>query len=36
MAFQFMKFDVRDNVAWITFNRPEVFNAISFQAANKF
>lgn len=36
MACQFMKFKVRDNVAWITFNRPEAFNAINFQATNEF
>ncbi|MFM9999498.1 MAG: enoyl-CoA hydratase/isomerase family protein [Burkholderiaceae bacterium] len=33
---QFMKFEVRDNVAWIMFNRPEAFNAINFQATREF
>ena len=36
MAYQFMKFEVRDNVAWIMFNRPEAFNAINFQATREF
>lgn len=36
MTYKFMKFEVRDNVAWITFNRPEAFNAINFQATNEF
>jgi 2-(1,2-epoxy-1,2-dihydrophenyl)acetyl-CoA isomerase len=36
MAYQFMKFEVRDNVAWIVFNRPEAFNAINFQATREF
>jgi hypothetical protein len=30
---QFMKFEVRDNVAWIMFNRPEAFNAINYLLA---
>ena len=36
MAYQFMNFEVRDNVAWITFNRPEAFNAINFHATREF
>ena len=29
-----MRLEVRDNVAWITFSRPEAFNAINFQATS--
>jgi enoyl-CoA hydratase/carnithine racemase len=36
MRYQFMGFEVRDNVAWIRFNRPEAFNAINYQATNEF
>ncbi len=36
MNYQAMKFEVRDNVAWITFNRPEAFNAINSRATNEF
>jgi 2-(1,2-epoxy-1,2-dihydrophenyl)acetyl-CoA isomerase len=36
MDYQLMKFDVRDNVAWITFNRPVAFNAINHQATKEF
>ena len=36
MAYKAMGFDIRDNVAWITFNRPEAFNAINSQATNEF
>ena len=28
MTYQTLEFDVQDNVAWITFNRPERFNAM--------
>jgi enoyl-CoA hydratase/carnithine racemase len=36
MDYEAMKSEVRDNVAWITFNRPEAFNAINSQATNEF
>ncbi|MFN0038383.1 MAG: enoyl-CoA hydratase/isomerase family protein [Burkholderiales bacterium] len=36
MDYKAMKFEVRENVAWITFNRPEAFNAINSQATNEF
>ncbi len=36
MVYQFMNFAVRDNIAWITFNRPEAFNAINSQATSEF
>jgi 2-(1,2-epoxy-1,2-dihydrophenyl)acetyl-CoA isomerase len=36
MGYKEMKFDVRNNVAWITFNRPEAMNAINTQATNEF
>lgn len=36
MEYKAMKFELRDNVAWITFNRPEAFNAINSQATNEF
>ena len=36
MTYQFMKFEVSDNVAWITFNRPAAFNAINLQSTREF
>ena len=36
MDYQFMKFELRDQVAWITFNRPAAFNAINFQSTHEF
>lgn len=36
MNYKSMGFEIRDNVAWITFNRPEAFNAINSQATNEF
>ena len=31
MAFETLLYDVRDHVAYVTLNRPEVMNAISYQ-----
>jgi 2-(1,2-epoxy-1,2-dihydrophenyl)acetyl-CoA isomerase len=36
MKYKLMGFDIRDNVAWITFNRPDAMNAINAQATNEF
>ncbi|MFN0161223.1 MAG: enoyl-CoA hydratase/isomerase family protein [Burkholderiales bacterium] len=36
MKYQMMGFEVKDNVAWIRFNRPESFNAVNFQATSEF
>ena len=36
MAYNAMGFEVRDNVAWITFNRPDALNAINSQATHEF
>lgn len=36
MDYKAMKLEMRDNVAWITFNRPEAFNAINRQATDEF
>jgi 2-(1,2-epoxy-1,2-dihydrophenyl)acetyl-CoA isomerase len=36
MKYKAMGFDIRDNVAWITFNRPDAMNAINRQATNEF
>jgi 2-(1,2-epoxy-1,2-dihydrophenyl)acetyl-CoA isomerase len=36
MDYKTMGFDVRDNVAWITFNRPEALNAINKQEVEEF
>jgi 2-(1,2-epoxy-1,2-dihydrophenyl)acetyl-CoA isomerase len=36
MNYKTMGFDIRDNVAWITFNRPDAMNAINSQATNEF
>lgn len=36
MDYKAMKFELRDNVAWITFNRPEAFNAVNHQATHEF
>ncbi len=36
MNYKMMNFDVRDHVAWITFNRPEALNAINKQAVEEF
>lgn len=36
MKYKLMGFDIRDNVAWITFNRPDAMNAINRQATNEF
>ncbi len=31
MKYQGLDFDIRDNVAWITINRPDRFNAMDLQ-----
>ena len=36
MAYQAMGFEIRDNVAWLTINRPEAFNAINSVATREF
>jgi 2-(1,2-epoxy-1,2-dihydrophenyl)acetyl-CoA isomerase len=36
MDYKGMKFEVRESVAWITFNRPEAFNAIDRQTTDEF
>ena len=36
MDYKTMDFGVRDNIAWITFNRPEALNAINKQAVEEF
>jgi 2-(1,2-epoxy-1,2-dihydrophenyl)acetyl-CoA isomerase len=36
MAYEVMGYEVRDNVAWITFNRPDALNAINAQATREF
>jgi len=36
MAYKAMGFEVRDNVAWVTFNRPDAMNAINAQATHEF
>ena len=33
MKYKAMGFDIRDNVAWITFNRPDAMNAICLVAS---
>lgn len=35
MGYQAIEFDIRDNVAWITLNRPAAFNAINLQAVKE-
>jgi len=32
MSYELIDFDVRNHVAWITINRPDVFNALNMQA----
>ena len=36
MAYEAMSFEVRDNIAWVTFNRPDALNAINAQATHEF
>jgi len=36
MAYKAMGFEVRDNVAWLTINRPDALNAINAQATHEF
>ena len=36
MAYKAMNFEMRDKVAWVTFNRPEALNAINAQATHEF
>lgn len=36
MNYKMMNFDIRENVAWITFNRPDALNAINKQAVVEF
>ena len=36
MNYKMMNFDMRENVAWITFNRPDALNAINKQAIEEF
>ena len=36
MKYKSMGFDIRDNVAWITFNRPDAMNAINSEATHEF
>jgi len=36
MAYEAMGYEVRDSVAWITFNRPDALNAINAQATREF
>ncbi len=36
MDYKSMGFEIRDNVAWITFNRPEAYNAIDSHATKEF
>ena len=36
MVYKMMNFDIRENVAWITFNRPDALNAINRQAVVEF
>ena len=36
MAYEAMGYEVRDNVAWITFDRPDALNAINAQATREF
>ncbi|MSQ60916.1 MAG: enoyl-CoA hydratase [Betaproteobacteria bacterium] len=36
MEYQGMRFEIRENVAWITFNRPEAYNAIDSHATKAF
>lgn len=36
MTYKAMGFEMRDNVAWISFNRPDAMNAINAQATNEF
>ena len=36
MDYRFMTYERRDHVAWITFNRPQAFNAINLQATQEF
>ncbi len=35
MTYRTLEFDLRDNVAWITFNRPERFNAMDLYLTNR-
>src|SRR5437773_11557024 len=35
MAFETILFDVRDQIAWVTFNRPESMNAVNRQMAQE-
>lgn len=35
MTYKAMGFEVRDNVAWVTFNRPDAMNAINSEATNE-
>ncbi|MEQ1881500.1 MAG: enoyl-CoA hydratase-related protein [Burkholderiales bacterium] len=36
MDYKMMSFDVRENIAWITFNRPSAMNAINKRAVEEF
>ncbi len=36
MNYKMLSFDIRENVAWITFNRPDALNAINKQAIEEF
>ena len=36
MAYEAMGFEMRDNIAWVTFNRPDALNAINAQATHEF
>jgi len=36
MSYKAMGFEVREHVAWITFNRPDALNAINLQATQEF
>jgi 2-(1,2-epoxy-1,2-dihydrophenyl)acetyl-CoA isomerase len=36
MDYRMMKFELRENVAWITFNRPDALNAVNKQAIEEF
>lgn len=35
MAYENLLFEVRDQIAWITFNRPKVLNALNFQTMDE-
>ena len=36
MAYEAMSFEMRDNIAWVTFNRPDELNAINARATHEF